>query len=404
MIQNFIKKGVYIAIILCTFSFYAQIRFEKGYFIDNNGVKTECYIKNKPFSDNPKYFKYKLNPDEKELKEIDITNIKELGIDNTIKYVKKEVKYDISSQSLNELTEKRDPIWENKTLLLSVLIEGDATLYEYLDKNLPKYFYELGDTPIEQLVYKRYYNNNIANNPNNSTIAINNDFQKQLFEKLNYQNAQPSFFLEIKYNKKSLSDYFKAYNLHKNNTVIQYNGNIHASSMNFKLQSGIMKHNLRDNSSQNQTVAYSEKNPFLTLGAEIEYLFFRNKWATFLNTNFQKFNYKVTTTDHYSPNPLFDRVYTADVDINYLAVYFGAKHYMYINKNSSLYIGLSILLTEKHNTKIKGETDNHEYSIPIKNLILGYSYKSKLFIETRDGNSLILSYKLFDSNKKKSSK
>lgn len=384
---------------------FSQINFEKGYFIDNKGIKTDCYIKNKTFNENQKTLKYKLNSNEKELKEIDISEVKEIGIENLVKYVKKEVKIDISNQtSLNNLSENRDPIWENKILLLKVLVEGKANLYEYFNNNPPKYFYNLDDASIEQLIYKKYYINDPNNSVNNSTVASNKDFQKQLFEKLNHKNEEASFFIKINYKRNSLVDYFKDFNLYKNNSVIHYKGNTTNSSLNFKFQSGIMKSNLKDHSSENHTVTYSKNNPFLTIGAEIEYLFLKNKWSTFLNTNFQKFNYKIKTVEHYNPDPIFDRVYIADVDINYLAIYLGLKHYMYLNKNSSFYIGLSFRLNEINNIKTQGETNNHNYDIPLKNLILGYSYKSKFFFETRDGNSLILSYKLFDSNKKKSSK
>ena len=41
-----------------TFS-YSQITFEKGYFISNDGIKTECFIKNLDWRNNPTEFEYK---------------------------------------------------------------------------------------------------------------------------------------------------------------------------------------------------------------------------------------------------------------------------------------------------------------------------------------------------------
>ena len=39
----------------------AQVNFDKGYFIDNNGQKTECLIKNADRGNNPSSFEYKLS-------------------------------------------------------------------------------------------------------------------------------------------------------------------------------------------------------------------------------------------------------------------------------------------------------------------------------------------------------
>lgn len=41
-------------------NFYGQINFEKGYFKDNNGKQTDCFIKNEDWKNNPYTFKYKL--------------------------------------------------------------------------------------------------------------------------------------------------------------------------------------------------------------------------------------------------------------------------------------------------------------------------------------------------------
>jgi hypothetical protein len=57
-------KNLLLTALLFLFSFsYAQITFEKGYFINNSGDRTECFIKNIDWRDNPTKFEYKMQID-----------------------------------------------------------------------------------------------------------------------------------------------------------------------------------------------------------------------------------------------------------------------------------------------------------------------------------------------------
>jgi len=58
-----VKKILFVLSVLITSSSFSQINFEKGYFIDNLGAKTDCYIKNIDWNLNPDTFDYKLELD-----------------------------------------------------------------------------------------------------------------------------------------------------------------------------------------------------------------------------------------------------------------------------------------------------------------------------------------------------
>ena len=47
---------------------FAQISFEKGYFINNANQKTNCLIKNQDWKDNPTEFEYKLDENSESIK------------------------------------------------------------------------------------------------------------------------------------------------------------------------------------------------------------------------------------------------------------------------------------------------------------------------------------------------
>ena len=121
---------------------YSQVNFEKAYFIDNENIWTECFIKNKDLYQNPNSFEYKLNQEESVVKIGDINNIKEFEILNSIKFVRNLVKMDVSTSDLGKMKDIREPEWAEKTLFLKVLIEGKASLYEYKDKTKKLFFYK----------------------------------------------------------------------------------------------------------------------------------------------------------------------------------------------------------------------------------------------------------------------
>ena len=53
------KQLLILLIFISTFNSYAQTSFEKGYFINNEGQKTDCLIKNIDWKDNPTEIKFK---------------------------------------------------------------------------------------------------------------------------------------------------------------------------------------------------------------------------------------------------------------------------------------------------------------------------------------------------------
>ena len=135
--------------VLLSFNSYSQISFEKGYYINNNNQKTNCLIKNIDWKNNPTEFEYKLY-ENSESKETNIKLIKEFGIDNISKYVRNTVNIDRSRETINNLSNDRNPIFKEEEVFLKVLVEGKANLYQYDDGNLRKYFYNKENSNIEQ--------------------------------------------------------------------------------------------------------------------------------------------------------------------------------------------------------------------------------------------------------------
>jgi len=117
-----------VILLLFTVSIFSQIKFEKGYIIDNSNKRTECLIKNLGWKDNPTEIFYKILKNETP-KKIEISSIKEFGIINESKYIKHSMKIDFSTAKVAQMDQNRNPIWEDKTVLLKIMVEGEANLY-----------------------------------------------------------------------------------------------------------------------------------------------------------------------------------------------------------------------------------------------------------------------------------
>ncbi len=150
------KKPILLILTSLFFSFsYAQVKFEKGYYIDNAGNRVECFIKNVDKENNPTDFMYKMS-EEAGAEKLTIDDVSEFGSDNQYKYIRAIVDVDKSSPDIKSLFSVKDPEFVIDTIFLKVLVEGKASLFSYYNYPLKRYFYTFKDNSIEQLIYKKY--------------------------------------------------------------------------------------------------------------------------------------------------------------------------------------------------------------------------------------------------------
>lgn len=111
------KKLFQIFITLLTINCYSQISYEKGYYIDNSGQKTECLIKNNDWLRDPTDFKYKLSESD-DIKTNDLESVKEFGIYGITKYIRATVEMDISTENINDMDNDLNPKFQKNTAIL----------------------------------------------------------------------------------------------------------------------------------------------------------------------------------------------------------------------------------------------------------------------------------------------
>jgi len=345
---------------LFIFNSYSQINFEKGYFINNNGEKIDCLIKNLDWNSNPTSFDYKLTENSEALNNT-ITNTQEFGITNISKYKRAIVKIDRSKDATAEMNYNRYPVFTEETLFLKTLISGKASLFSYVNGSLSRYFFAIDNSNIEQLVYKTYYQDN-------TNIQQNVQYKQQLLSSLICDKITMNDIEYLEYQKDKLANLFLKYNNCTNSAVEDYEPKTKRDEFNISIRPGIsassfsMSNNLGNYLSTN----FGNKTTF-RLGMEFEYIFpfNKNKWALFVEPTYQYF--KAMSLNN-------------KIDYKTIDAAFGVRHYMFLNNKSKLFVNAALVKSFGFNSKINfieiraGGTLNFGF---------GYKYNNKYNIEYR---------------------
>ena len=194
---------------------FAQIKFEKGYFIKNEGEQVSCYIENSDWKDSPLEINYKINLDAP-LQKASLEDLQEFQIAKHTKYIKRTVDLDMSSDNANSLSYVRKPLFEKKTIVLKVLLEGEISLYKYEKNLMLRFFTSQNNGELKQLINKSYISKEV--------IRKNNRYRVQLQEMLDPKYYDLSELKTLKYRTSDLTKFIANYDKGKKNLVISYSG------------------------------------------------------------------------------------------------------------------------------------------------------------------------------------
>lgn len=379
---------------ICTASF-AQIDFEKGYFISNNGARTVCFIENADWRSNPTVFNYKL-PASEEKKVQNIIGVKEFGIDNVSMYKRYTVKIERSQNETGLLLKNKAPEWKEETLFLQALVTGEASLFSYTDGNVTKFFYETKQNPIEQLVYVRYISNDLNNSGIDSfqeSIKENNQFRQQLLNHVKCANTTDGSFKNIEYQKNQLVKHFVAYNSCYADTAKNMNYSAkddNREKFSLRFTPGVYMASLSISDPNNfYNMSTDMKQTIFRIGLDIEYIFPFNKghWSIFTNPSYQKFDAKESFTkvslNYNGNNPIN---YNATIDYSSVELPIGIRRYFFLSPSSKIYANaalvIDVMLSSDQTVEFTNTNNlpNATKSLPLSSrnsmlIGLGYSYK-----------------------------
>lgn len=376
---------------------YAQITFEKGYFINNAGERTEASIKNLDWKNNPNEFEYKLDGSSDVRKE-NIKNIQEFGIDTLERYVRKTILIDRSSDHLNRLSETRAPEFKEETLFLKYLVEGKSNLFYYESGDTRRFFYSTDDGSVKQLIYKSYA-------INESQIGYNEEYKKQLSESLKC-GVDSKMIKKTDYEPTDLTKIFITNNeCSTGHTVLYGQAKVKKDLFNLTIRPGINFSSVENNYhyySVNDQTKFDTK-AFFRIGAELEFIlpFNKNKWALFTEPTYQY--YKNTTEVSLMDGSYDGKKSKRSVDYKSLEIPLGIRHYFFITKQSKVFVNAAYVLDFNLNSAIT--YDQTEFKIASSNNFAfgaGYKYNDKYSVEFRMGMSrdLLRNYLNFASNYK----
>ena len=380
------KKQTLLALLIAfSFNCYFQINYEKGYFIDNQDNRTECFIKNVDWKDNPKKFEYKIS-EQSTPETATIEAIKEFGV-ASLKYKRFQVKIDRSSEDVNKLSYDRNPEFTEETLFLKYLVEGKANLLQYEEGNLVRFYYNVDNAEVMPLTYKVYLTTG------DNYIRKNEGYKQQLLVDLKCDKLTVNDAKNAAYKKNSLIKYFVKYNNCENSELVTFDEKKKRDLFNLNIRPGISFNSLtidRENSLISNVEL--ERKLIFRLGLEAEFIlpFNKNKWTLFIEPTYH--NYQSTKSDvPYTQTG--STISTTNVIVEYpsLELPFGVRHYFFLNEQSKLFINGAFVLDFPVSAVIKFEPSGiSDVEISKRNNLafgLGYVLKNKYSLEVRYGSN-----------------
>ncbi|AEE51244.1 tRNA modification GTPase [Haliscomenobacter hydrossis] len=366
----------------------AQINYEKGYFIDAQGNRQECWIKNVDWRNTPQNFQFKLKKRGQTLS-ADATNTREFSIYKQAKYQQAQVKIDRSSDMLNDLDTVPDPRFTNETLFLHTLVEGKASLYLYRKGNLSRYFYKTPDAIIAQLVHKRYF-------VSSGKVAQNIQYRQQLWRDVKCDSTTILDINAMKYERKALVNYFLKYNQCAGSPLVNYDKLGESKLFNLSLRPGWMQSSLyvHNDSQFKRTIDFGSGQHFrLGLEAAFTLPFNQNKWAITLEPTYQAFK----ASQPYDQNQ--------EVRVNYRSVEIpvGLRYHLYLNNQTSIFANAAAVIDIAAGSGIDFDISEDLNFNSNPSLALGLGLKfNKYSLELRRGmkRQVMKNYNYWDSEYK----
>lgn len=370
-----IKKLVLVIVFLTSISAISQIKFETGYFISNKGEKINCFIRNVDWRNNPSSFKYRLEVDS-EIKTANLETISAFEINEQLRYERYSIPVDRSKPNLTNLSTIRAPEYLDEVLFLKVLLKGSASLYQYIDGDIIRYYYSLDSEKVIPLVHKKYKNSN-------GRVAENNAYKQQLNLVLPIAGNTVEQLNQILYEAKPLAAYFRAYNTADKSVFVDYNKKQEKKGLfRLSIRPGVTLNSFAiavNNSQESLPPAVDfGANLSFRLGAEFEYIFpfNKNKWSLIIEAIYKTYTVEATTLDGLS---------TASLDYVSVEIPLGVRHYLFLNEQSKLFVNGQFNFVLVPGTQVEfGDRENLDVGRGLgANFGVGYNYKNTFSLELR---------------------
>lgn len=269
------------------------------------------------------------------------------------------------------MSTQRNPIFQEDLLFLRVLIEGQASLMLYIDGSLTRFFYQSGDSDINQLVYKSYIVDN--------KIAYNNSFKQQLFQQLKCDKIDLNDFENLRYSQNDLERIFLKYYQCTNTKYISYKLKRRKDMFHLTVRPGINYWGLEiKNALSDSRETDFGNNIGARFGVETEFIlpFNKNKWGVIIEPTYQYLRSEQSSES----TSVAGGILVSRVNYQSIALPIGLRHYFYLNDNSKLFVNCSVVMDFALNSSIDflRQDGSRLSSLEIgflSNVALGFGYK-----------------------------
>lgn len=309
---------------------FGQLKFVPAYFINNDGQRIACEIKDVDWESNPISFEYRTG--QSESNQLSISDVKEFGITNGSIFRRFTVNIDRTSDDPNNLTISRNPEFKSETLFLRLLISGKGTLYEYYDRGLRRFFYQVDQGEVQQLIYLRFLGTATDKTGHYETgyIESNNQYKQQLFNDLKCNDLGQNDFANLNYERRSLMKAFSRYNKCQggaSGTVEKENA---GGSTHLTLRAGAASNGFTLTNSS--TTTKLDRSLAFRVGVEIEIVMPFNKglWTVIAEPDFQSYSSK-------------DASGTTQLDYKSIDIGVSLRRYLTLKDQRAFYVNLGVV-------------------------------------------------------------
>lgn len=339
------------------FNLYAQDKFQKGYFVDNDGKKVLALIQNENWDASPESFNYKFF-DTGKVTTLTLKDAQEFSIDNLYKFKRVDVNVDNASDNDNDLSSNKTPQYTTKAVFLKIVVESDqVSLFEYKTENQLRFFYQKGNQKVTLLRYNKY-------KKSGEGVAENNEFRAQLRNIISSSCREiPD---DIPYTLIKLGDYIVSSNNCNRSDKKQVDFRAYESHKDwqFKFKAGVGQSSL-DVINRTGVTGQVERTS-IRIGFELEhFLKFKNKnWSVFLE-------------------PTYNSITDDLIGINYnsLELPAGIRYYIKLSPKSYVFLNGGVSLDFAGSSTI----GNQPLSSGVAGFYgAGYSFNKKLSLEVRN--------------------
>lgn len=322
------KKLLFLCLVLNISVSIAQTTYEKGYYIESNGNKTEGFIRIIDFDkiNDIEKLDFKKNKNDKNVK-IDLASVNELGIGSELKFIKVSLLMDDVNLH-KDFKFGKDLDLKKTTVFINVEIEGTASLYSFASSYGIKFFYKLNgkDDEIVQLVYKKYLSEDI--------MKKNTFFRNQLFNDVKCEDQVFNDFLNLEYDKIQLVKVFKKFNDFKVSNSVMYKNKFEKS---FKTHlSGFAGVNLINNPTANS----------FTYGGEFEFVFPSEKLSFFMKAEYESFTSEAMNV-YFTAGGAIRNEDTFKADAKSVDFIIGARYNYKINNSHKVFVSAGLAYNEQ---------------------------------------------------------